>query len=89
LLYHTGSKELYFTLWLKSGEHYVATKDYYPADTEWEVIEVVDEKLDKNYKVKAALRTKTGVVNFNTVREVRTPYKPRIGQLIKLSRQDA
>lgn len=67
----------------------MATKDYCPANTEWEVLEVLSVPADRNYLVKAALRTKTGVVNFETVREVRTPYKPRIGQLIKLSRQDA
>jgi len=67
----------------------VATKSHYPANTEWEVLTVHDMLADCNYKVKVALRTSTGVVNFETVREVRTPYKPRIGQLIKLSRQDA
>ena len=66
----------------------MATKDYYPANTEWEVLEVHSILADCNYKVKAALRTNTGVANLHTVREVRTPYKPRIGQLIKLSRQD-
>ena len=67
----------------------MATKDYYPANTEWEVLEFQSILADHNFKVKAAPVTKTGIADLNTVREVRTPYKPRIGQLIKLSRQDA
>lgn len=67
----------------------MATKDHYPANTEWEILNVERIKEDMNYRVKVALRSKTGVVSFNTVKEVRTPYQPRIGQLIKLSRQDA
>ncbi len=66
----------------------MATKDYYPANTEWEVLDVEYIKEDVNYRVKV-IPTVKGMHIQTTFREVRTPYKPRIGQLIKLSRQDA
>ena len=66
----------------------MAAKDYYPASTEWEVIyeEYIAE--DKNYKIKAMPVGRRGKLDPKAVREVRTPYKPRIGQLIRLSKQD-
>lgn len=67
----------------------MATKDYYPTNTEREVLEVSYICADCNYKVRVAPRTETGVTNLRKVKEVRTSYKPHIGQLIKLSRQDA
>ena len=66
----------------------MATKDYYPANTEWEVLEISSMLADWNYKVKV-MPVIGGKLDPTTVREVRTPYKPRIGQLIRLSRQDA
>ena len=66
----------------------MATKDYYPANTEWEVLEIKEERLDCNYRVKV-MPVINGKLHPTVEREVRTPYKPRIGQLIKLSRQDA
>lgn len=66
----------------------MATKDYYPANTEWEVLEVKEERLDFNFRVKV-IPTVKGKHIATTTREVRTPYRPRTGQLIKLSRQDA
>lgn len=67
----------------------MTTKDYYPANTEWEVVAAHSVLADCNFKIKVALRNKGGTVDLNVIREVRTPYRPRIGQLIKLSRQDA
>lgn len=66
----------------------MATKDYYPANTEWEVLEVKEERLDFNFRVKV-MPVINGKLHPTVEREVITPYKPRIGQLIKLSRQDA
>lgn len=77
----------------------MTTKDYYPANTEWEVLDVERIKEDMNYKVKVIARldgvkikgtnTTVSIKTNDSIREVRTPYQPRIGQLIKLSRQDA
>ena len=66
----------------------MATKDYYPANTEWEVIDVESVTDDRSFKVKV-MPVVRGKLDPTTEREVRTSYRPRIGQLIKLSRQDA
>lgn len=67
----------------------MATKDYYPANTEWEVVAAHSVPADCNCNVKVALRLNNGTVDLNVIKAIRTPYQPRIGQLIKLSRQDA
>lgn len=66
----------------------MATKDHYPANTEWEVLSVEAILADRNYRVKV-MPVINGKLDPTTEREVRTPYRPRIGQIIKLSRQNA
>lgn len=69
----------------------MATKDHYPANTEWEVVSEEYIADDKNYRVICHRRIpKKPGSSINTASVVvRTPYKPRVGQFIKLSRQDA
>ena len=51
---------------------------------EWEVASFEYLKDDKHYKVVVTKFTKTDVRNHNMDREVRLPFKPRIGQILTL-----